>query len=228
MRKASTLLGLWGLMAAASASTARAQEATATPVAVTSAVPANKGRLHLGLSFLPMSLGKFSAVYGGMPSTLDAAFAPGASLSVGYEVVRGLTLGIAPQAIFNVKPKEDPITTSPPASKEVDLMARVAYAYPFADTIAIYGEVLPGYSLVLPAAGNPAKGFVIGVGGGLTMDLTARTYINLGAGYQWGFQSRTDTTLVKDMMTGTTTSKKVVNDVKTEYIRVALGGGWRF
>jgi len=226
MRKASMFLGLVGLMSVASAGAARAQEAS--PVAVTSAAPAKERKLQVSLAFLPMSLGKFSAVYGGMPSTLDAAFAPGVGLSVGYEVVRGLTVGLAPQAIFNVKPKEDPISTSPPSSKEVDVMARIAYAFPLADTIAIYGEVLPGYSLIQPSAGNTAKGFIIGLGAGLTMDLTNRTFVYFGAGYQWGYQSRTDTTLVKDMMTGATTEKKVVNDVKTDYLRVALGVGWRF
>ena len=33
-------------------------------------------------------------------------------------------------------------------------MARVAYAYPLVETISIYAEVLPGYSIIIPPAGG--------------------------------------------------------------------------
>ena len=33
------------------------------------------------------------------------------------------------------------------ASKEVDLLARVAYAWPVVEAIALYVEAMPGYSL---------------------------------------------------------------------------------
>src|SRR4051812_1535067 len=112
MRKAITQLVLVGLTLIAMAATARAQEMT--PVAATSAAEAPHRRLQLGLSFLPMSLGTFSAVYGGMPISADAAFAPGVAVAVGYEVVGGLSLGIAPQVLFNVGTKEDPTMAGVP------------------------------------------------------------------------------------------------------------------
>jgi len=228
MRKAIMQIGFVALLLVATASVARAQEAT--PVATTpiapAAAPAAHRKLQLALSFLPMSLGKFDSSYGGMPMTLDAAFAPGVALSVGYEVIQGLTVGIAPQVLFNVKPKEDPITTDPPASREIDAMLRVAYAYPLVDTIALYAEALPGYSLVQPKTGDIAKGFVVACGLGVIMDLSDRMFVTLGGGYQWGFQSRSDTS--RTQMDGMEVTRKVQTDVKFSYYRVALGVGARF
>ena len=81
MRTASTI-GLVGLTLVALAGPVRAEEATAPPVATTSAAgPAPFRRLEVGVAFLPMSLGKFTAVYGGMRIPADAAFAPGFSIS---------------------------------------------------------------------------------------------------------------------------------------------------
>jgi hypothetical protein len=214
MRKAITQLGLVGLTLVALAATARAQETM--PVATTSAAEAPRRRLHLGVSFLPMSLGTFTSVYGGMRIPADAAFAPGVAVSVGYEVVRGLSLGIAPQVLFNVGTKEDPTMSGVPVimSREIDAMFRVAYAYPIVDTIRLYGELLPGFSLVMPSSGDVARGPVFAFGVGAMMDLGDRTYVNLAGGLQWGFQTRT--------------ADGVKTDAKTEYIRVALGVGWRF
>jgi len=96
-------------MIVAIAGTARAQDSTVA----TASAPAPKRKMHVALMFLPMSNGSFTAVYGGMPATLDAAFAPGGAISVGWEVAPGLTVGLAPQLLLNVKPKEDPITTDP-------------------------------------------------------------------------------------------------------------------
>ena len=54
----------------------------------------------------------------------------------------------------------------------------------------------------------------------------SRTYINLAGGYQWGFQSRTDTArFVMDGMPVVTMTK---TDVAFSYYRVALGVGARF
>ena len=224
MRKAMMQLGLVGLTLVATAGVARSQDAT--PVATAAAAPAPHRRLQLGLSFLPMSMGKFKSSYGGMPANLDAAFAPGFAVSVGYEIVRGLSVGLAPQVLFNVKPKEDPITTDPAASREIDVMVRLAYAYQIVDTIALYGEALPGYSLVQPKTGDIAKGAVFAFGVGAIMDLTDRTFVNLAGGYQWGFQSRTDTAhFVMDGMPVVTMTK---TDVAFSYYRVALGVGARF
>lgn len=225
------LVGFVGLTTAAL--TARAQgpipvpAAAATPAAPAPApivVPAEAAppappqrKLQVGVAFLPMSLGKFSAVYGGMPITADAALAPGVALSVGYDVIPGLSVGLAPQMLFNVGTKEDPTGggNAVVMSREVDVMARIAYAYPIAEGIGLFAEVLPGYSLILPEIGDPAKGFVIAMGAGANLELTDQAFISLGGGYQLGFQTRTD-------------DRGVATDVRTRYIRIALGLGWRF
>ena len=195
MRIATTLLGL--TLVSAAAAPARAQNDPPR-------------RIEVGLSLLPMGLGKFSAAPGGMAFTADAAFSVGFSLQAGYALLPGLTVGLAPQGFFNVKPKEQ----GGAGAQEYDAMARVAYALRPVDTIALYAEVLPGYSLILPPDGDAAKGFVLGAGVGAAMDLSDRVFASLGVGYQVGFQKLP----AKDMSA----------DVKTRYVRVALGVGTRF
>jgi hypothetical protein len=226
MRKGIMQLGLAGLLLVATAGAASAQDVT--PVATTSAAPAPHRRLEVALTFLPMSLGTFKSVYGGMPVSLDAAIAPGGSLSVSYEVIRGLSIGLAPQLLFNVKPKEDPITTDPAASTELDAMVRIAYAYPLTDTIAVYAAALPGFSLIKPQKGDPASGFVIAGEAGAIIGLGDRWFVNLAGGYQHGFQKRTDTADILDDNGMKTGEKQTVTDVNTIYYRVALGVGVRF
>jgi hypothetical protein len=238
MRNASTLVGLTLFALAGSA---RAQEAapaaTATPagdaaaslqpppVAATPATAAanvaaapdaapvspaaSRRKLELGLAFLPMGLGKFTASPGGTPKTVDAAFAYGAALSASYEILPGLLVGLAPQFTFNVKDKK-----ATDKAKQVDLLARVAYAYRPAEKVTAYAEVLPGYSLIIPPSGGVPKGFVLAFGAGAAMDLTDRFFANVGAGYQIGFQNR---------MEGSTKLQ-----TRTSYVRVILGGGVRF
>jgi len=216
MRKASTRLGLVGLTLVALAATAHAQEAaptaTPTPVAATAAepAPAPARRLQVGVSFLPMSLGKFDTGGPGTMMTSELAFAYGGALSVGYDVIPHLTVGLAPQVILHVTPKDDPSINA----NEIDAMARVAYSFPVAQGTALFVEVLPGYSLIKPNSGDLAKGFIIGGGAGAVMDMGDRFFVNLGAGYQVGWQSRKE-----GMMT---------IDVRTKFIRVALGVGARF
>ena len=233
MRKAITLVGL--ITAVATAAPAHAQgpipvpaaaaqpappapvpEAVVVPVEAAPPAPPRR-RLHVGAVFLPMALGEFSAVYGGMPITADAGLAPGFALSVGYEVIPGLSVGLSPQMLFNVGTKEDPTGGGQPVvmAREIDVMARIAYAYPIAEGIRIFAELLPGYSLILPELGDPAKGFVIAGGLGADLVLTERAFLTLAGGYQKGFQTRVD-------------DRGVATDVRTEYIRIALGGGWRF
>ena len=228
MRKSLMQLGFVALLLVATASAARAQDPApvATAPAEASAVPKRHRKLQVGASFLPMSLGTFSSAYGGMKMDLDAAFAPGVQLAVGYEVVPGLSVGIAPQVLFNVKPKEDPITTNPAASREIDAMFQLLYAYPLVDTIAVYGQALPGYSLVQPKTGDVAKGFVFAFDVGVIVDMADWLFVTLGGGYQWGFQSRTDTSHV--MMNGMDMVTKVKTDVKFNFYRGALGVGFRF
>jgi hypothetical protein len=225
MRKASTLVAVFALTSVGIAATARAQE----PIPVTgmaAPAPAPPRNTELVVSFLPMGLGSFTGVPGGMNVTADASFAYGLSVSVRYMPVPGLSIGFTPQAIFNVQPK-DQSELPWPVSREFDFFARVAYTVPVVDTLRLYAEVMPGYSIIWPSDGDAPKGFVLEVGGGCAMDLTDRVFVDLGAGYQWGFQSL----LLKGQPDPMMMNKKgpdVTVDARTKYLRVALGVGWRF
>ncbi len=213
MRTTSTLLGLTLL---ALTGTARAEDAAPTApadsdlAAATAAAPSTGGqrRLQLGLAFLPMAKGKFTSTVS-TTTTVPAAFAYGVGFTGAYEIWRGLSVGLAPQLIFNVKDK-----TSSDVAKELDVFARLAYAYPVVETISLYLEVLPGYSLILPPAGGTPRGFVFAFGGGCVMNLTEQVFANVGLDYQTGYQTREE--------------DGATFEVRTKYYRLALGGGVRF
>jgi opacity protein-like surface antigen len=226
MRKVSLFLGL-ALFALAGS--ARAQEESApagappaldgngapmagpeaAPVSAPVAAAAPDSKMQVGLNLLPMALGKVTgADANGGSSSMDLGFAYGVGLSFGYAVIPGLTVGLAPQAVLHVIPKDATGT----ASKEFDIMARVAYAYTVAPKFAIYAEVLPGYSIITnPSPFNAGKGLVLAGGVGATMDVTDQVFVNLGVGYQMGFQ--------KISQGGATA------DEKSKFLRVALGAG---
>lgn len=174
--------------------------------------------LELGLSFLPMGRGTITAPNGAMDASGDARFAYGVGLSGTLPVIGGLRVGLAPQAIANVSYKVNPAGNGialPAASTEYDILARLEYEFPLVDGITVYGEALPGYSLIVNPGRGTAKGAVLALGGGATMDMSDRLFLNLAAGYQLGFQSLT--------IEGT-----MVRDYRTQYLRVALGVGFRF
>jgi hypothetical protein len=239
MLKASTLVGLTLF---ALASTARAQEDASAPAAAeqpaapepaatgatvpAAAIPdapsdiasqadrptASKRKLQVGLSFLPMGLGKYTYRPDSTSSLVksDAAFAYGAALSVSYEVLPHLLVGVAPQAIYNVQEKTPQVWAE--AVNEYDLMARVAYMYSVVETIDVYAEVLPGYSLIKNSAGS--AGLVLAFGAGFAIELTDRVFANVAGGYQMGFQKWAN---------GATSLES-----QTRYVRVALGAGVKF
>jgi len=179
----------------------------------TGPVSAKPGKLQVGLSFLPMAKGRY--IYS--PDTqhttnAEASFAYGAALSVSYEVMNHVFVGLAPQVIYNVREKDPENVADTQAVKEYDVMARLAYVLPVTEGTSVYAEVLPGYSLIMNDAG--AKGLVVAAGIGATMDMTDRIFVNMGAGYQVGFQSWKE---------GNNSYQ-----TRTRYVRAALGGGVRF
>ena len=180
---------------------ALAQDIAQSPPGKGGRVDVGRGRrMDGGATFLLMPLGRGNGYW-------DLALAYGVGVSVGYRVFHGLSVGVAPQILFNIKRAEDP-------RKQYDLMARVAYTYRVAARISVYGEVLPGYSIISPSKGDSAHGFVVAAGAGGAIDLTDRAFANASVGYQWGFQ-----TLSID---GTQYSE---ND---SFLRVAVGAGMRF
>jgi hypothetical protein len=212
MRTRTTLIVL-GLVAFTGG--ARAEEGV--PAAVAGAGPAAgpQRRLQLGASFLPMALGKFKFSDSlTSTTTQDAYFAYGVGLSGSYEVLPGLLVGLAPQAIFNVQAKPNDVAYAKPMT-ELDFMVRVAYARRVVDGLAAYAEVLPGYSLIVPPGDDAiSKGFILGGSVGALVDMTERSFLNVAAGYQAGFQSQTHGIHQWEL--------------RAMYVRVAIGAGMRF
>ncbi len=136
-----------------------------------------------------MGLGKLTTPINAEPIQGDASLAYGVGLSASFRVIAGFSVGVAPQIIYNVNYKVPPAGTAPHAVRETDLMARLAYTFPVVETIGLYVEALPGYSTIPQPGGTSATGFVIAFEGGADMGITDRIFANLGAGYQWGFQS---------------------------------------
>lgn len=224
MRKLSLLVAL---MLFALAGSAQAQDGTpaadpgaaaAAPITeVAPAAAASESKMQVGIAFLPMLLGKVGTGPSGDDTWEDMSLAYGIGLSFGYNVIPGLSVGVAPQVLLHVKAKD--------ASKsmtEYDLMARIAYAYTVIPKLAVYAEILPGYAIVTLPSGTTymgekppsPKGLVLGFGAGAAYDVADQFFVNLGVGYQMGFQ--------KMSVAGAT------NDVKTKFLRIALGGGMKF
>jgi len=210
-------------------STARAQEeapAATEPDAVpaeASLAPTVPGapakNFQVGLAFLPMLLGKVATGPSGenTSSNLDSTY--GVGLSFGYRVFAGLSVGVAPQVVFHLTSKDSAGYSVIDSEKEYDLMARIAYAYTVVPKLDVYAEVLPGYSFVtyneiIQGSKAPkAHGVVLGGGLGAAFAITERLFANVGVGYQEGFQVSHG---IGD------------RDVKTKFLRIALGGGAKF
>jgi hypothetical protein len=230
MRKLSLFVGLTLFALAGSA---RAQDETpapapaaepaaaaAEPAAPAAAAAAPESKMQVGIAFLPMLMGKVGAGPSGDDTWTDLKLAYGVGLSFGYNVIAGLSVGVAPQALFGLKAKN----ASGDSIKEYDIMARIAYAYAVIPKLAVYAEVLPGYSILsLPSSMtsngsnyDSPKGLVLGFGAGAAYDITDQFFVNLGVGYQMGFQK------TKVPVEGNS------YDMKTKFLRIAVGGGMKF
>ena len=111
-----------------------------------------------------MGLGKFTTPINAEATQGDASFAYGFGLSASFRVIAGLSVGMAPQIIYNVNYKENQaVGTAPPAVRETDLMARLAYTFPVVETIDLYVAVLPGYSTLQPARRHLGQRIRLGV-----------------------------------------------------------------
>ena len=162
-----------------------------------------------------MGLGKLTTPVNAEANQGDASFAYGVGLSASVRVIAGLSVGVAPQFIYNVNYKMyTGGLEAPPAVKETDLLARLAYTFQVVETVGLYVAVLPGYSTFPLTGGISASGFVLAVEGGADMGITDHIFLNVGGGYQWGFQSVSE---VEGKF-----------DARTRYVRVNLGGGVKF
>ena len=219
-----------GLVLFGQISTASAQEVpvsamtepTAAPVGAAPApavagAPANN--FQVGVALLPMLLGKVATGPSGGDTSSNLDFAYGLALSFAYRVFYGLSLGVAPQVVFHLSSKDSAGYSVIDSEKEYDLLARIAYAYTVAPKVDVYAEILPGYSFltynqILQGSKAPkAHGVVLGGGLGAAFAISERFFANAGVGYQQGFQVSHG---ISD------------RDVKTKFLRIALGGGVKF
>lgn len=200
----------WGMPA--SAPVANTAEAVPAPAVAGPTAP----RFQLGVSLLPILLGRVSTGPSGddTASNLDATY--GVGLSFGYRVLAGLSIGLGPQIVFHLSAKDSAGYGVMDSEREYDLMARIAYAYTVAPRLAVYAEVLPGYAIVtyhkilLGSRAPNARGMVVAGGVGAAFDVTRRLFVNVGVGYQAGSQ----------------TSHGIADhDVKTRFLRISLGAG---
>lgn len=188
------------------------------PGQASAAVSANN--FQLGVAVLPVLLGRLTTVQSGgaeISSRLDSTY--GLGLSFSYRVWAGLSLGIAPQVVFHLSSKDDAGYPVIDSEKELDLMARIAYAHTVMPNLDVYAEVLPGYSfvtynkIVVGSPAPPARGIVVAGGLGAAFAVTDHFFVNAGLGYQIGFQ----------VSHGIST-----REVGTKFVRIALGGGVKF
>lgn len=204
-------LSLGSLAVAPSASAAEPPASAPPPPVAEATAPASQSRLQVSITCLALPVGQVVHDWGHEAPNdqiyLDSAFAYGVSPSVSYVLVRGLSIGLAPQFLFHVKAQQ--YSSSVGVNRELDWMARVAYAIPLLDKLALYIELLPGYSY-LTGDGPHAQGFVLGIGAGATIDLPGNLYANLGVGYQDGSQESGGG-----------------YDFSTRFTRIALGVGMK-
>jgi hypothetical protein len=208
---------------AAEPGAAPAEAPAATPAVATEAAPAPAAaetKMQVGVAFVTGLLTKYGTTnpFNGQSVSSDAAMPFGVGISFGYNVIPGLSVGIAPQFLFNIKPKDN---YSGAAAKEIDLMARIAYMYHVIPNLALGLEVIPGYSIISlsddmkgGADISSPKGFVIAGGLNALFDINDQFFANLAVGYQMGWQK--------------TSVGGVDFDGKTKGMRLALGGGMKF
>jgi hypothetical protein len=196
---------LFGTLAA---SPAFADDTAASVTAGTTADSAQKGVLQVQFEMMPV--GTVSLKSGPIDISNDTALAGGISARMEYDVLPFLSVGIAPRIIFNVKAEE-----ADESVDEVDLRARVTGHYHVLPGLEVFGFVAPGYSLLLPKTGaleNYPRGFSVGAGAGVNLDVSKSTFVSLEGGYQMGFQEFQDADV----------------ELSTDYLHVGLGVGTRF
>jgi hypothetical protein len=181
-------------------------------------VSAPEKKFQVGVQFLPVVLGRVATGPAGNDSTYALERTYGFGIWASYRLLAGLSVGLAPQIILPLSAKDSAGYTIIDAEKEYDLLARLAYTQRTFSSLDVYAEVLPGYGFVtydkITLGVNPptARGLVLGAGLGAIYSLTDLWFVNAGVGYQMGFQVSHG---ISD------------REVRTRFLRIALGGGVR-
>jgi hypothetical protein len=172
------------------------------------AMPAPRARL--GLNVVPMPVGTVEAEAGGFTGSDDMAAAFGFMPFLDFLVTPNFFIGFTPTYILNVKSED-----ADDAGTQLDLLLRLGGGAPVSDRLDLYGYLAPGYSIVdIANVDNNAKGFALGIHGGVMFSVSSAVFLNGELGYQIGFQE------VSLPVIGTV-------DSKTSYLQIGLGGGLR-
>ena len=211
MKKSRNLVMAAAALGLCVSGTAGAQTLEPTPTVMGSL--GETSALRLGITLAPMPANKVKGSVAGLSGEGDLAFAFALAPTLDYSINQFVFVGLAPQYIFNVKPKDGDNS----AGSELDLRLRVGGNAKIADTLMLYGYLAPGYGIVMPGGDsggidNP-KGFVLGFAAGAMLDFTPSVFGNAELGYQVGYQK--------------TTASGLDIDFKTNYLHIGIGLGVR-
>ncbi len=192
----------------------------ATPAAAQEAVAPEK-KLSLGLGLQLMPVGTIKVKLMGLSDSQDTAVAFAVAPSLDYRVSPSFLIGAAPRFIFNVKP-----TDATESATELDLLARFTGLLPVSPTLTVFGQLAPGYSIIMPSDSGSQqgadfpdpKGLVFDFGAGVHITVAPTVFLVGGVGYQIGLQSST----FSSPGTG-----DVDVDLKTSYLHIEFGLGVR-
>lgn len=163
-------------------------------LAATVAVPAaaHAGDVRLGAVFLASPDGTKSHDIPGEESLsqdLDPSY--GVAALIGYDVLPSLTVALAPGALFDVGYSNDGEGWSEEFT-ELDLAVRITGRLPVGRGVELQLHLAPGYSWVLPSEENiTPRGWIIGLGGGVSVPVSSRFTIVGEVGKTYGYQGVT-------------------------------------
>ena len=154
-----------------------------------SAAPESTVWLGGGLGLSPTGTLKAEIPAANFMISGDTATAYGISGLFEARVTPNISIGFAPNLIFNVKGADETDSAT-----EIDLPLRLAAGADVAPSVRLYGFASPGYSILFPPdggdVGNPS-GFMIGFGGGAGFLVAPNVMVTGELGYQLRFLSAT-------------------------------------
>jgi hypothetical protein len=151
--------------------------------------PGPESKLWIGGDFGVSPVGTLKASAQGQSSSLDSATAFGIGGLIDYHVTPIISVGFAPNLLFNVK-----ATSDNDSGSELDLPIRVSAGGDVAPKVRLYGFLAPGYSIYFPPSngqgdiGHPS-GFMLGLGGGAGFQVAPKVMLTGELGYQFRFSS---------------------------------------
>jgi len=161
------------------------------PAAASPAEPTSK--LWIGGQLDIPASGSMTLAAGGNTLGLDASAGLGFEGLLDYRVSKLVTIGGAPRLLTGVKPKNNSASGT-----QYDLRARITVGNFVAPRFRLHGIAHLGYSFiahiftVTDTSGKTdfftSKGFVFGIGPGMSYAINPRLLITAEITYQWGFQ----------------------------------------